>query len=954
MGVLIHLKHFFGGLMKKSFLYFIPAALMLAMLFAGCPQEADDDDNSGRQVIPSYQTSVDGIAVAFADGAPVVYLKDNLHLGDDELVIPAGRTLDLRENVTIDQIGANGKLVVVGEILPTEGENREKYNILLYKAPTAKIIITEDRYNAYVDDVYEESADGSVYVPAGATETPAKFIKALPNQVIKFATFDIGSAEQWEAYITAQTGPNSEYVPLLVGNGTVINTAIAKVISTYGSGRKVYIIGDVTITGDINLTDAPLAQSSISQFNQLGEDQPGSLLIGGAVTFEGDTGQVSTDGGLTVLGTVTTSGRRQAAYVNAAGEFVTYVLRLESGGGSFGGSVRLIGSLPSKFGAEAIFYDTVEALGPVIIGGAEFKKEANFYGTVEFIGAENSISGTGKVTLHNNVILSNGEPVDLSDKNKFEFGTSFPGFTYNDNIIIRNKNVNYSFPVIFNGEVSVGTDSYFEKGVTFNNEVKFAFSPSDTDGKVHLGTSKKGKTSFARAITIPANKLAGGSIGVPVTFNKTVTFVGTTDDGTTFADTVDIIEDINFEDGAAIFGGTVSVGGNAAFPDDEATFSGSVAVGGNATFSGKLVTFNNFTNIEGALVLDGVAGSFSENAAIGESLSFAADKTVTIAANKRLNFAGGQVVLGNDDKYGVITPSYDSAKEEGAIVKLENGALSIEGGVLYLDSASVDISGGGRILIGVSNNNPVGIEFSNNEAAIVSSGYKINGGSASYLLGMQTVANSAKAVTLGPSKISGDDSAYQATLVFYGNSANLKVSDDIEIDGVTLDFATYGGGSVSVIKPTLKTDNPNPVITLKGGNFAAGAGTIYSGKAGGIRLGDSPLSPAIFGAHQAGTLYARSVTSPDGYIVGNNGKLVAGSSSGTIDAISGIPRGYLGATEENATLLITASGGFAVYYETVPNAADAIAIVKSTGQSKRFFESNVDVTSGNIAVFAAQ
>jgi hypothetical protein len=903
--------------MKKSFLYFIPAALILALLFAGCPQEAEEDDGG---VIPSYQKDVDGIAVAFADGAPVVYLKDNLHLGDSELVIPAGKTLDLSRSVTIDQIGARGKLIVVGNITPDTGENRSKYDILLYKAPGAKIIITESQYNAYVDDIYVEDDEGSVTVKtddAGVplVPNPDKFIKAFDNQVIKFATFDIGSAQAWETYIKDQAltvTDNTEYVPLLVGNGTVINKAIGEVISTYGSGRRVYIIGDVTVSGLIDLTGPTWYPSAESRFNVI-DDADGSLLIGGAVAFDGGAGEVKTTGGLTVLGTLTTKGDRDTAKVNAEGPLVAYLLRLTSGGGGFGGPVTLIGSLPSKFGGNAVFNDTLTARGTVIIDEVTFKKAVTFNGPVEFMGNSKSVTvepGT-QITLNGPVTLSNSDPVNVADTTVFN-AVGVPTFTYDNDVTLGPEqaikdagSIGYAKPVIFNGKVVIGTQSYFNQGVVFNSDATFNLTTLG-DGEVHFGSLATGEDGgygdpeasayFAKAVSIGSGILAGGSIGVPVTFRNTAAIAGD----------VDFISTAVFD--------------------------------GNLTLTG--------------------AGTFGGTATFAKDTSFPAGSQVTLKAP--LNFPGMVINLVAAPE-GYLTP--DAA--DTGFLKITGDTLTF-GGTLTVGSASIDISKGGKIVIGTGEN--TGIIFgtegvvSNSNAYIVSTNYEVlagtsAGGTLVGLFGTVTAevpAASLPTITLSNSGITGSDTGTQSTLRFAGSNAvtdtsvgapNLQVKKNVEIAYVTLDLAEADdkltAGSITI------SGSGNPIITLKGGTVAVGGGTVVTGAAGGIRV------EGTTGVYGAAVLTSTGAYTADGYIVSNGGKkFVAGTAqSGTISEAGTI--GTLGVADANATAVITARAGdddqgFVLYPETFQNGAGVVTFINAPAP-KRYVDQDV---GGSIAVFA--
>ncbi|MDR2097833.1 MAG: hypothetical protein LBP37_04865, partial [Spirochaetaceae bacterium] len=754
--------------MKKSFLYAVPAALIMALLFAGCPQDSDDEDSGGT--IPSYQKDVDGIAVAFADGAPVVYLKDNLHLENNELVIPAGKTLDLSRSVTIDEIGPYGKIVAVGNITFTEND---KYDILLYKSPSAKIIATDSFIEANVDSRYVvNEADGTVILgndEAGVqyTENPGKHVKAFAEQVIHIANFDIGSDEAWKTYLTGQRGKNNElYVP--VEFNSTINKEIAQVVGKWGSGRRVYIIGDVTITGHIDLTGDKLdpeanVYGGPVQFN-VADDENGSLLIAGAVVFEGDEGQVSTKGGLTVLGTLTTRGNRLNAKVNAKGKLVTYLLRLESGGGGFGGNVQLIGILPSRFGGQAVFAGSLSARGPVIIDSVTFQSYANFKNNVEFLGPKGSVKAEdpNTVEIEGTVTLNfKGDPVDLTE-NIFKLGAN-SAVTYNQDYEIKNGTFSIEHPVTFNGKATFGSAATFNNNVSFNSDL--VLSP---DYKYDFGTKS---VYFAKPVELsPLEQLARESPYVSA--------------------------------------------GSAAIPG---TFGAEVTFNSSATFKGGSVTFTKKAVFSGDLTFDKAGATFNEDATFGKRVSFAAGSAVTTAGTLK-HIPSGLYITKSAADPGSVTPD-----AVGGLLLTAEGQLNVSG-TLSLGKALINI-GDGKIRIPTAEN--TGIVFGAGTIGnpiVVADAYTVEAGTTSGistgLFGTVLASNSKPQgyIFVDKTGFSSEElNGSQATLKFVGSIgsawSNIKVSKDITIKDVTVEI----GGDNKVVGSISITGTGNPVITLTGG-----------------------------------------------------------------------------------------------------------------------------------------
>jgi hypothetical protein len=891
--------------MKKSFLYAAPAALILALLFTGCPQDSDDDDDDGGGPIPSYQRDVEGIAVAFADNAPVVYLKDNLHLGDYELVVPEGKTLDLSTyNVTIDRIESGGKIIVIGTI-----EFGTKSNILLYKTPDAKFIATPEyiKNNVAVVTAVDEKGDAISFEEG----TESGHIKAFEGQVIEIAEFDVASADAWKAYLAEN---NNDYIPVKL-NVSVIDDTIADIIGTYGAGRRLYLIGDVTITGQIDLTGPRYTpSSSVGQVYNVIPDEDGSLLIAGAVVFQ-DLGQVDTAGTLTILGTLTTKGDRLTAKVNGKGGLVAYLLRLDSGGGGFGGAVQLIGYLPSKLGGGAFFDSTLKVRGSIIIDEVRFKDNVIFDGPVEFIGDKDSIgfpASPKKIALNGPVTASNSEPVDITNTTYFDFGDNAV-YSY-DIEYGTSGSVTFKRPVTFNRPAKFesdanGKEANFQAGVTFNSSVVF-----DKNFTVLIGTTatlnsepyNSAKAAFAQKITFGSGsaQLAGGSINIPVTFNS------------------------------------------------------------DATFKSP-VEFKKSLTVEGNLTLDST-GTFGALANLNNDAYFSAGNHVVLSSGGTLSYKGGAIVITPITANGYLLP------DPGLKVytTLSDGKLTVpKTGTLTIGSAAIDISGNGEIVIETDPNTGIvfgseGIAAQADKVYITSSTYKIYagtsaGGTLVGLFGTITTAKAAQSLTLSNTGFSGDGSGSQAVLRLAGSytstedgkagGPNIEVYKDITIDGVTIDLAgsattPYTNGSLSI------ANDKSPVITLKGGNTITTTDWQVSGAAGAIRAGGTIL---VLGAQVPPSGVLASTTVNDAFIVAKDGYLVAGTAGkGTISAVEGeVGSLGIGQTDGAKNVITKDARGSIIYGVPVKDAATAVGIVTSDNP-KRYVPANAEATGGSIAVFA--
>jgi hypothetical protein len=871
--------------MKKSLILGIPAAFILALLFAGCPQEADDDSNDSQSGPGSYQKDVDGIAVAFADGAPVVYLKDNLHLANAELVVPAGKTLDLTREVTIDQIGANGKIVVVGNINFTN-DPKGKYDIELFKSPTAKLIATSAFISGNVETL---ETDETIAVDSG------KHIKALADQIIEIANFDVRSADAWKGYIDAQTGVNAKYIPVQYSGE--IDNVIADNITTYvGNSRRLYIIGDVTITAGIDLTKAAYTVPAGENLYNIIPDDDGSLLIGGAVVFKGKSASVSTTNGFTVLGTLATEDTNVT--INETGELIAYIVRLDETGATFKGPVHLIGSLPSNFGEGSFFYDTLTVDGSVIVKSANFVGgDVVFNGPVEFAGGSDSISNTKadktevEIYLNSTVTFTNTDPIPLD---KFNFDNNKNGLLTYDNAYANGttSTITFELPVTFNNTATFSGSAgavVFDQGVTFNKEVVL-----NTYTTLSFGTG--GATIFAKPITL--NYVGGGSFGAAVSFNG----------------------DAEIKEAAI------------------ADFKGKVTALGKLTLSSGGI-FNAGADIKGDFTIP--AGS------------------MLVVGTAAFNYGNGGIVItaaGDTAATGTISAG-------DVPLELKSGAFNIGAGSLTLGTASVDISGGGKIVFDSGTTAAAGtygliLSGPANTPYIKTGNYTVSGIGGE--INLLNIGEGGK-VVLANTSISNNGGS-QGILALGGSygveNVLLTVSNDIELDGVTLDL--QGGGSIGV-----KATAEKPIaITLKGGTvdtglYTGGGGSVAIGAAGnsigGIVVGGTAsigvFGSGIFADGASGHTNPSSGYVPTGYLVSMTAdKFATAVESGTVTAAGSV--GTLGNDGQTSYIIggslnagpVGSLGFFASFYVPVESANAAVGIVLNKNTP-------TGAAGGSVAVF---
>lgn len=917
--------------MKKSFLYFVPAALILALLFAGCPQEADDDDGGSSSGLDgSYGSDLGSIARAFADAdgaAKTVYVTDNVHIGDGELIVPPNGTLDLTDKVTIDQIGYNAKLVVAGKInLSTD----RIYQIRWDSVPSAKIITNTQFITDNIEFV-EDKTDTTPYT---------KPIVASKAQVLNFITAsssELSTASWWENTITnlnAQTGGigNSDLIPIVYAGD--IGQTIADNLNMYGSGRKVYIIGNVTLNAQIELVgitkwtppqpqpepDEPDGPNAL--FNVI-DDAPGSLVIGGQVKFDGVSSSVSTTGGFTALGPLVTVNDRRSSPVNTGGLVIAYTVRAESGGAGFVGPVNLIGSQPSNFGVSTTFENSFETRGISIFGGVTFGGSAILNGPVEF--ASDQVTVKSSLLLNGPVTFTTGSVPNAIVENPSSFGSGVTLLTFVTDYARSDAStpLTFSVPVQFDKKATFGTQAIFNKGVTFNDDASFS-------GGIALFT------------------------GSEVLFRKSASFVANAS-GSYSADSV------TFEKAVSL--------GNNMIPEiksSQVIFKESVTFGTvGVSFTGPVVFGGAVSGLEGDT-------DFRGGASFAGAVDFPQGRNLTFG--KALSFNGGKIILGVETESGTVTVPADYP------LSIKDGNLTVAG-TLTVGSASIDISGGGTIILGTKDGTAIlfGTNGANvavttaNIGVIKTKNYTITGGTVAggTLVGLvgtgqattDTIVLHNESISLG-----AGNSGSQATLIFAGtyNAANqigaptLTATGNIVVDGITLDLSgeTFTAGTAAGTVTANTTGQV--VITLKGTGSVnpTGGSLVTGGKAGAVRVGGTVL---VFGnqVESYGGNTAKAVS--DGYIVftvngfaeGTNSLSYTNSIVGTTGVGGSISQLKVNGGQKYITLVggsldagfVTA--GSSTFYP-IYNAQDAIGIVTSSGGNQKY--ATVSNTGGSIAV----
>jgi hypothetical protein len=281
--------------MKKSLNYGIPAALVLAAL-AGCAQPTDDGGSGGggggdsRPIVNTIvPNSLYRIAAAFNAGQNPVYVEGDISLGNEELVIPEGKTLDFTKydtHIASGGIGKRAKLILAGDIAVKMGENA-----IMLEGEEQKLVVSLDKFNQYVE-AKAPVVDAAKYDFATVPEyvDSRKPIKVKAENVViiqkwtggeeEFVKFVQDAQNKYEGYL-AITAPTVE------GYISVESLAI---ITKYYRYVKLYILNDIKMPdADIkfDVTSAPLtsisAQVADGPLYNRNDDELGQIVIAGGL-----------------------------------------------------------------------------------------------------------------------------------------------------------------------------------------------------------------------------------------------------------------------------------------------------------------------------------------------------------------------------------------------------------------------------------------------------------------------------------------------------------------------------------------------------------------------------------------------------------------------------------------------------------------------------------------------
>jgi hypothetical protein len=724
--------------MKKSFLYVVPAALILALLFAGCPQDSDDDDDNGGKPVTSPGSDLSYIAYAFGDGIDTVKAVNHIDLGSNELVIPRGKTLDLAtEDVYIREITGESKIIAQGTILFAKAQNNPG-KIEFFRAPTtAKIIadrdfITRNVWIDYYDNDgnprYEESDWENAGIPAedrpNGDENTA-VIHARWQQIVLIDTFDnfrnySGASEEEKGYIFVE--------PLSSGEGYAgkylaieapsegIEEPEAVVINGKAGGLRLYLIGEPVIFANpltpVNLSSPPNTGGIYKEWAPSRASGGGSSVMNifgtplfayggtgdGSLTVAGNAdvhvGQIIAPGGFTVWGVLKNkvSGTDTSAPTITGTDTPVTAWTTRLNGAEFNGKVSLLGSITNTFGSNVKFNTDVEIAGPSTFSGATFSGDAIFSGPVKFTEPEGSSADVsfaknvifaGNAHLHKNITFAAGKTVtyykDISGN--VDYSTILTHFTSG------NPSASVEIPLATvtppAGDAFKDNIVFSAENVTVNGTVQFdknvTFEGNVTfGGEVKFGTEAEALTADTKSTTI-IKGLATFTNNAD--FGGTVTAAGV--EGNPYGNTV-IIEEADFRAGTFSSIGNLVLG-NSASP--------------KVTF-GRATNTNNYANA-GTITVPANGGIvFKDDTLTFTGVGGTIDGKIEFNNVKVSVDTGANITLGSSTSVGPV--NFELVRASGA----ESGGFEItgkvkldDGKIVSLDSTPAELNAEGGIVL---------------------------------------------------------------------------------------------------------------------------------------------------------------------------------------------------------------------------------------------------------------
>jgi hypothetical protein len=453
--------------MKKSFLYVLSAALLLTLSLSGCPQDADDDDDgpTKQETVDAPTSDLSYIAYAFGEGIQTVTAVNNINLGDNELVIPAGKSLDLAsEDVILTGFTKNSKIIAWGDGKISFSQDQKSSPVILPKG--AKIIADEEFIKAHVRIDYLNDTDGTTYTEAdwdAAGIPPGDRPSAADPDTAAFSVYwdqvvIIKPFEEFKEYKQPDVTPGAsdplngrgyrfggKYVAVKApANGEITGNEV-NIINEKAQNLCFYLAGEPVVFSFPNYTidfsgsgnsgayykdwkpansvsPGPEVESVFNYIDDNGKtDKLYSLVVAGDIDLR--NGTVEAPGGLTVWGVLKSPTGVDTSKVDITGSttpLTAWTVRLN--GATFNSDVTLLGSIANTFGGGANFSGKTRITGASTFNGATFNQLAVFSGPVRFDGTKGetaSVTFNGDVVFSDNAYIYGKAKFNTAKENRF-------------------------------------------------------------------------------------------------------------------------------------------------------------------------------------------------------------------------------------------------------------------------------------------------------------------------------------------------------------------------------------------------------------------------------------------------------------------------------------------------------------------------------------------------------
>jgi hypothetical protein len=658
-----------------------------------------------------------------------------------------------------------------------------------YEIPSGKTLVVVGDVALGSGNIIINAYNGSLNLSGGTITGDGAGDVILLNAQIDSATKanikGTASIPELVTTIDAAVPPKGVMVSSLPIGGSGEITAAN--FNTYATGGRVYVIDDLTITGDAALTNAQ-------------------------VTVFGDT---TTDGDLTLTTNTILRGKLTVTDDKVITGLNFFTNTLDIGTHAVEGTGAVINL--ARLDADTATPGTLELSGTlttVSIGGGN--GQITVSGTPGFTGG--GVFGNSGLTTFETAVTVATAPITFTGPVSFE-----------NTLTITAVNATFNSTADFTGAVSTGAGAAvfggaatFDGALTTGGAVTFN-STADITGVATLGGEAifDGDATFGNTLAIP---VAGATFGGTAVFDGAVTTAGpiTFGDTAAFGDVALTMSSVN----AITLNAGVSLAANdetiiTASPDGIVTLTPG---------AGALLTFNeagsSVTQTGGAVAIggDAILAEGATYTASAVALTVNAGGSLTVDTDAKVAFATtGSLVLTGHATTGALLKGAGTVVVGGAaIAGGTNGWQAVGAANVSITTTTGITIGGGTVLKGLSTNSAITVPASSK--LTVTTGQIDLSTAGSVILGGHTAPGTAGAIILAGAG---------------ANAGNLLVDGDID-DAITIGTADASNftlnydtntGFVTMIDVSTPATNGN--IVLEGDGNSAATGTPLGNIGGG-------------------------------------------------------------------------------------------------------------------------